>query len=152
MNANDFARQAEEMMKAAKDARIPENMQAMAQESVENSRKVYIQLTNAAKDNARVAEDVVTTVQTGAKVFGEKVIANTVQNTDAVFDAALNIARAKTLPEAARLQAEFAKSQFTAATTQSQELMQLSAKMAQATLDQMGQAAAKSFANMKKTG
>ena len=92
----DFTRQAQQMFSAGKDAKIPENMSAFAEDAVAKSREVYNKMTAATKDNAKVVEDVLLTAQAGAKSIGEKLIANTIANTDAAFDAAQAMAKAKT--------------------------------------------------------
>ncbi|MCX6612826.1 MAG: phasin family protein [Acidobacteria bacterium] len=67
--------------------------------------------------------------QAGARAIGAKIVDNTVSNTAAVFDAAQAIARAKTLPDATRLQAEFFQKQFALAGAQTQELFELSSRV-----------------------
>lgn len=151
MNMHDqFTRQAQEMFGAAKDARIPENIQAFAEDSVAKSREVYLKVNAATKDGVKLFEDVVITAQAGAKAIGEKVLHNTTANTEAVFDAAQAIARARTLPEAARLQADFWQQQFAIAGAQTKELFELSSKIARQTLESMNSAATKSFDQYKK--
>ncbi len=86
----------------------------------------------------------------GAKSIGEKVLRNTEINTEAVFDAAQAIARAKTIPEAVRLQTSFVQQQLAAASAQSKELFELSAKVAQQTFETMNVAATKTFEQLKK--
>lgn len=153
MNANDqFTRQAQDMFNAAKEARIPENVAHVAEEAVSKTREAYQKMSVAAKENARVVEDVMLAAQAGAKTFGEKVLHNTAANTEAAFDAAQAIVRAKTLPEAARLQADFVQQQFTVAGAQAKELFELSTKIAKQTFEQVNAAATKSFEQMKKTG
>jgi hypothetical protein len=147
----DFTRQAEDMMKAAKDMRIPDNVQAFAQEGVQNSHKAFVQVSTVAKESAKAAEEVMLKVQTGAKTISEKVLHNATSNTEAVFAAASEIMKAKTLPEAARLQAEFVRNQFSVAGAQSQELFKLSTEMAKSAFDQMNAATAKTMETAKKT-
>ena len=48
-----FTRQAQDMFNAAKDARIPENLQAMAEDGVQKSREAYYKMSAAAKDGDR---------------------------------------------------------------------------------------------------
>ncbi len=146
----DFTRQAQEMFTAGKDAKIPENMTAFAEDAVAKSREVYSKIAGAAKDNAKVVEDVVLTAQAGAKSISEKLIANTFANAEAAFDAAQAIAKAKTLPEVARLQANYWQQQFAIVGTQSKELFELSSKVAKQTFDTVGQATAASFERVKK--
>jgi len=151
MNMHEqFTRQAQEMFGAAKDARIPENFQAFAEDSVAKTREVYHKVNAATKDGVKLFEDVVITAQAGAKAIGEKVLHNTSANTEAAFDAAQAIARARTLPEAARLQADFWQQQFAVASAQTKELFELSSKIARQTLEQMNSVAAKSFEQSKK--
>jgi phasin len=147
-----FARQAQEFFGVGKDVRIPDNVQALAEESVVKSREVYQKINTAAKDGAKVFEEVVLTAQAGAKALGEKVLNNASANTEAAFDAAQAIARARTLPEVARLQADFMQQQFAVANAQTKELFELSAKVARQTFETINAATAKSFAQLRKTG
>jgi phasin len=148
---DQFTRQAQEMFAAAKDARIPENVQAFAEDSVQKTREAFVKVSSVAKDGAKAMEEVMLTAQAGAKAIGEKVLQNTNVNAEAVFDAAHAIARAKTLPEAARLQADFFQQQFAAAGNQAKELFELSSKVAKQTFDTMNAATTKSFEQMKKS-
>jgi phasin len=145
-----FTRQAQDMFRAAQDARIPESMQAMAEDGVAKTREAYQKLQDAAKDNAKVVEDVVLAAQAGAKAIGEKVLHNTAVNTEAAFDAAQALARARSLPEAARLQADFVQNQLAVAGAQTKELFELSTKIARQTFESMNAAATRSFEQMKR--
>jgi phasin len=147
---DQFTRQAQEILAAAKDARIPENVQAFAEDSVAKTRDAYNKMNVVAKDGAKVLEDVFAAAQTGAKTIGEKVLRNTEVNTEAAFEAAQAIARAKTFPEVARLQSTFIQQQFAVAGAQAKELFELSSKVAQQTLETMNSAASKTFEQMKK--
>ncbi len=147
-----FTRTAQDMFAAAKDARIPENIQAIAEDGVQKSREAYYKMNSVAKDGAKVVEEVMLATQAGAKAIGEKIMHNTSVNTEAAFDAAQALARAKTLPELVRLQADFVQQQMAVAGAQSKELFELSAKVAKQTLDTVNAAAAKSFEQLKKVG
>ncbi len=147
-----FTRTAQDMFAAAKDARIPENIQAIAEDGVQKSREAYYKMNTVAKDGAKVVEEVMLATQAGAKALGEKIMHNTSVNTEAAFDAAQALARAKTLPELVRLQADFMQQQMAVAGAQSKELFELSAKIAKQTLDTVNAAATKSFEQMKKVG
>jgi hypothetical protein len=146
----DFARQAQDMFAAAKDARIPENLQHFAEESVSKTREIFHKFNASAKDSAKVLEDVVLASTAGNKAIGEKMFQNTITNTESMFDAASAMAKAKTLPEAAQIQAKFFQQQMTIAGTQTKELFELSTKVAKQTFESMNQAATKSFEQMKK--
>ncbi len=151
-NINDqFTRQAQEMFNAAKDARIPENVQHMAEEGVAKTREAYKKINAATKDGAKVVEEVMVAAQASAKTLGEKVLNNTMANTESLFDAAQAIARARSLPEAAKLQADFMQQQFAAVGAQSKEFFELSTKLAKQTFESMNTATTKSFEQMKKT-
>jgi Uncharacterized conserved protein len=147
---NDFTKQAQEMFAAAKDARIPENMQAFAEETVAKTREAYSKLSSITKDNAKVMEDVMLAAHAGAKAIGEKVLHNTTVNTEAAFEAAQGIARARTLPEAARLQADYLQQQVAAANAQTKELFELSTKFAKQTIESVNSAATKGFEQLRK--
>jgi len=147
---DQIRRQAEQFINAAKDARIPEQFQAMAEEGVNKSREAFDKISAAAKDQAKVAEDLVLATQAGARALSAKLVDNTVVNTEAVFDAAQAIARAKTLPEATRLQAEFMQKQFAAAGAQTQELFELSTRIAKQTFESASSVATKSFEQARR--
>jgi phasin family protein len=145
-----FTRQAEQFFKAAKDVRVPENVQAMVADGVDKTRAAYEKAAAVAKDQAKAAEEILLGAQASAKTIGSKLIENTVANTDAAFDAAQAIARARSVPEAARLQAEFVQKQFAVAGAQTRELFELTSRIAKDALESMNTAAAKSFEQMKK--
>jgi phasin len=145
-----FTRQAQEMFSAAKDARIPENMQAFAEDSVSKSREFYQKLNETAQDNVNAVEEFMLASHAGAKSVGEKFMQNAATNTESTFDAAQAIAGAKTLPEAARLQADFLQQQTAAATKQTKEFFELSSTVAKQTFESINKATAASFEKMKK--
>lgn len=149
---NDFTRQAEQFFSAAKEARLPENVQAMVVDGVAKTREVYDKAATVAQDQAKVAEELMLAGQAGAKSIGSKILENTAANAEAAFDAAQAIARARTVPEAARLQAEFVQKQMAVAGTQTRELFELSSRVAQQALQSFSTVAAKSFETMKKSG
>jgi phasin len=148
---NDFTRQTQEFLSAAKDARIPEQVQVMAEDGVSKARQTYGKMNTVAKDGVKVMEEVMVAAHAGAKSIGEKVLRNTEENTEAAFEAAQALARAKTIPELVQLQTSFMQQQFAAAGAQSKELVELSAKVAQQTFETMNSAATKTFEQMKTT-
>lgn len=144
-----FTRQTQEFFEAAKDARIPENMQAMAEDAVEKSRTAFEKVQDATKDNAKAVEKMIAVATDGAKTIGEKVLRNTELNAEAAFDAAEAMARAKTLPEIARLQSSFIQQQLAVAGAQTKELFELSTKVAQQTFETVNTATTKTFEQVK---
>ena len=149
---DQFTRQAQEMFAAAKDARIPENIQAMAEDGVAKSREAFEKIQVVSKDGVKTMESVMLTAQAGARTLGEKVLRNVEINTEAAFDAAEAIARAKTVPEVLKLQTSFMQQQLTASANQTKEFLELSAKIAQQTFETMNAAASKTFEQVKKAG
>lgn len=147
-----FTRQAEDLLAAAKDARIPENVQAFAEDSVAKTRDAYSKMSAAAKESAQATEEIFQAAQAGAKSFGEKILHNASVNAEAIFDAAEAMARAKTVPEIARLQASFVQQQLAAASTQTKEFFELSNKISRQTLESVNAVATKTFEQMKKVG
>jgi phasin len=146
-----FTRQAQEIFNAAKDVRIPENVQAFVEESVAKTREAYNKLNATAKDGAKILEEVMLSAHAGAKAVGEKVLSNTAANTEAAFDAAQAIARARSLPEAARLQADYLQQQMAVASSQTKELLELSAKVTRQTFETVNAATTKAFDQFKPT-
>jgi hypothetical protein len=147
-----FAHQAEQFFSAAKDVRLPENVQAFVADGVAKTREAYEKATSVAKDQAKVAEEFLLAGQAGAKTIGSKLIENTAANAEAAFDAAQAIARARSLPEAAKLQAEFMQKQMAVAGAQTRELLELSSRVAQQAFQSFSSAATKSFETIKKAG
>lgn len=149
---NQFVRQTEEMLHAVKTARIPENIKVLTEESVEKSREAFDKLQTVSKDGSKALNTVMTTAQAGARSISETVFRNIERNADAAFDAASEMARAKTVPEAIQIQASFVQQQMTASVQQTQELMDLSAKLAQQMFETMNAATLKTFEQFKKVG
>ncbi|MEZ5853993.1 MAG: phasin family protein [Hyphomicrobiaceae bacterium] len=147
-----FTRQTEQFFNAAKDARMPENVQAMMVDGVAKTREVYEKASAAAQDQAKAAEEVMLAGQAGARTIGSKLIENTVTNAEAAFNAAQAMAQARSLPEVARVQADFMQKQMAIASAQTRELFELSTRIAQQTMQVMNVAATKSFEQMKKGG
>ncbi len=123
----------------------------MAEEGVAKTREAYQKINAATKDGAKVVEGVMVAAQAGVKTLGEKVLHNTMANTESLFDAAQAIARARSIPEAAKLQADFMQQQFAAVGAQSKEFFELSTKLARQTFETMNSATTKSFEQMKKS-
>lgn len=106
--------------------------------------------TTCTQQGARVLEDVVLTAQTGLKTIGEKALGNALANTEATFVATEGLARAKTLPEAARLQAKFVQEQLAVASEQGKALFELSVKVAKDTTDTLTAITTKAVDDLKK--
>ena len=149
---DQFARQAQDMLAAAKEARIPENVQAFAEDSVAKTREAYTKMSTAAQDGVKAMQEIMLAAQAGAKSFGEKMLHTATLNAEAAFDAAEAMAKAKTVPEMARLQASFVQQQLATASAQTKEFFELSNKIGRQTLESMNAAATKTFEQMKSVG
>jgi hypothetical protein len=149
---DQFTRQAQDMMAAAKEARIPENVQAFAEDSVAKSREAYTKMNAATQDGVKAMQEIMLAAQAGAKSFGEKMLHTASVNAEAAFDAAEAMAKAKTVPEMARLQATFMQQQLAAVSSQTKEFFELSNKIGRQTLESMNAAATKSFEQIKSAG
>ncbi|MFM7084372.1 MAG: phasin family protein [Hyphomicrobium sp.] len=147
---DQFTRQAQEMFSAAKDARIPENIQAIAEDGVAKTREAFDKFQSFSKDGVKTMENVMLAAQAGARSIGEKVLRQVEINTEAALDAAEAIARAKTVPEMFKLQSSYVQQQLTASANQVKELFELSSKVAQQTFETLNSAASKTFEQMKK--
>ena len=125
--------QAGYLLNPAQQGRIPENLQNVAEEAMNETRESYHKISLASEDNARVVSDAVLAARAGSETLAELLMHNTSVNTAAALDAAQAIVRAKSIPEAGRLQAEFMQKQFATAAAQTRELFEVSTKMAQQT-------------------
>ncbi|HEY8277656.1 MAG TPA: phasin family protein [Methyloceanibacter sp.] len=132
---DQFTRQVQEILSAGKDARIPENVKALAEDSVAKTREAYSKVSSAARDGVKILENAMVSAQAGANLIGEKVLRNAETNTEAVFDAAQAISRAETFFEIVSLQASFVQKQLAAASAQTKELFELSTKVTQKTFE-----------------
>lgn len=145
-----FKQQAEQFMNAAKEARIPEQVQVMATETVAKSREAFEQVAGSLKDQAKAAEELLLTTQAGAKSIGSKLVDNTMTNAQAAFDAAEAMAKSRSLAEIAQIQASFLQKQFATASAQTKEIVELSAGITRQAFESAGSAAAKPFDAAKK--
>ena len=146
---NDFATQAEDFMRTAADARVPEQMQHFAEDSVAKTRQAYAKMTVAAQDTHKALTEVSAVATQSAKTLGEKMLANVAANTEAAFDAAEAIARSRSVPEALKLQTTFMQSQMAKAGEQTREFFELSTKLYQQTFATLNTVANKSMTNAK---
>jgi phasin len=145
-----FTRQAEQFMDAAKAAKIPQNIQAFAEEGVTRSKEAFETLSAAAKDQVSAAEELALATQAGFKSIGRKLMDNTAANAEAAFEAARAIARANSVPEALRLQAEFVQRQLGVAGAQTKELFELSTRVATQAFESASEATAKTVEKARK--
>lgn len=147
---DQFTRQAQDMLNAAQTAHIPENFRAIAADGVAKTREAVDKLQTVSKESAKSMDDVMLTAQSGARAISDRVLRNIAVNTDAAFDAAAAIAKAKSFPEALKVQTSYLQQQMTASANQTKDLFELSAKIAQQTFETINAATAKTVEQIKK--
>lgn len=145
-------KQAEDMMQAAKQVRMPENFQALAEESVARTRDAYTKLNAVAKEANSATEELVTKAAVGVRSLSEQAMANMSANTEAAFDAAEALARARSLPEAARLQADFMQQQFAVLGEQTRSFFEMSSKVMRETVEHANSVTARTMEQVRETG
>ena len=142
----EFGKQAfDQAEKLFKDARVPENVQAIAQQGVAASKELYSKAAAAAQDGAKAMNEIADTAWGSTKMLNEKIAQNLTANAEAAFSAAQAIANAKSLPEIAKLQSEFVQKFAAQATEQTKELFDLSTRATQHLFEKAQSAATKSF-------
>lgn len=147
-----FTRQVHDMFEAVNDGRIPDHLRATIEDSVDKTRASYEKIAVSTKGSVKALEEAMTVAQFGVKNIGEKILRNADANAEAVFTTAHAMARAKTLSEAAQLYTSFVHEQLNAAGTQTKELVELSAKIAQQTFNSMNIVATTTFEQLNKSG
>jgi hypothetical protein len=141
-----FSKQAfDQAEKLFKDARVPENVQAIAQQGVAASKDFYVKTAAAAQDGAKAITEIADTAWGSTKLLNEKIAQNVTANAEAAFSAAQAMANAKSLPELAKLQSEFVQKFAAQAAEQTKEFFDLSTRATQHLFERAQAAAGKSF-------
>ena len=140
--AQELFSQAEKLFK---DARVPEQVQSLIQDSVAKSRDVYSKTAAAAQDGTKILTELAETSWSSTKMLNDKMLQNMSVNAEASFDAVQAMAKATSFSEVAKIQSEFVQ-QLTAKTAvQSKEFFDLSARATQHVFEAMQAAATKSM-------
>jgi hypothetical protein len=71
--------------KLFKEARIPENVQAIAQQSVAATQEIYTKTAAAAQDGAKSLTEIADTAWGSTKMLNEKVVQNVTANFEGAF-------------------------------------------------------------------
>src|SRR5215204_4451812 len=100
---------------------VPEEMRTMAERSVTQTRQALESFLGAARRTAETMEQTTEKVQAGAKDMAQRTLSAAEQNIRTTLDYAERLVRARDLQEAARIQAEFVRSQAEAMQTQMRE-------------------------------
>jgi len=142
----EFGNQAfDQIEKLFKGARVPDNVQALAQQGVTASKDLYSRTAEAVRDGATVMTEIADTVWGSTKMLNDKIAQNLAANAEATFSAAQAIATAKSLPEIAKLQSEYVQRFAAKAAEQTKEFFDLSARATQHVFEKAQAAATKSF-------
>ena len=115
---------------AARRFEIPKEMRAMAEASVEQTRKTFEKFVESAQATAGTLEERGATVRAGAKDVGAKAIAYAEKNVQASLDYAQSLLHAKDFGEVMRLNGEYVHSQMRALAEQASEMGQIVSRAA----------------------
>ena len=149
--ATKVTEELEKLLDLATKLEIPAQVRAMALESVEKAREANAKWNVAAAEGASLLEEAVMASQTGMKALADKIVSNSVSNIESAFDAAQKLSRAKSVAEAAQIQAQFAKDQVAAVQEQSKALLEISQRIAKEANDKLVAISAKAVESLKKT-
>jgi hypothetical protein len=129
----------------AKGGQVLDTFQAMALDNITKSREAYSKMSAVVQEMAEAAQ----TAQANVRMLNDKIVQNVMSNTAAAFDAAEAISKAKSLPELAKLQADFLQQQLAKAAEQTREFFDLSTRATQHAFETFQTAATKSVEQVK---
>lgn len=112
------------------NAAVPEAVRAIAERNVTQTRETYENAKGTMEDAVEALEQSLDRAGQGAAALNRKVIGLTQANLNTGFDLAREMAGAKNVAELMELQASFVRNQFSALTTQAEEVRNLAAKIA----------------------
>ena len=111
------------------DASVPEAVRAMAEKSVAQTREACDRSKGTLDASIEMFERTFDAAGQGAVAFNRKFIDIAQRNVKSVFDLAKNLASAKDLAAVVELQTAYWQKQFSALTTQAEEVRALSTKV-----------------------
>jgi len=114
-----------EMAEAITHGSIPASARETASESVRRTREAYDVMSSSAKERASEVQRLMLGNQSHATAVISQITHNMTVQSNAAFDAWAAMAQARSLPEAAKVQADFVQDQLAMLAQQSQELFQL---------------------------
>ena len=101
----------------------------MAEKTVAQTREVYVRSKGTLDASIEMFERTFDAAGQGAAAFNRKIIDIAQRNVNSVFDLAKNLASAKDLAAVVELQTAYWQKQFSALTTQAEEVRALSTKV-----------------------
>jgi len=114
---------------------IPPEMRSFAEQSVDQARKAFDTVMNAAQNAVSSFEGQAAAAQAGAKDVQRKACAFAEHNVDASFDFAQKLLSAKTGEDVVKMHADYVKSQMQTLSDQARELGQTATRAAANTKD-----------------
>ena len=120
------------------------NVQALAEKTVTTSKEFYDKAARAAQDGVKALTEIADAAWGSSKLINEKLAQNVAANVGVAFQAAHELATAKSLPEIGKIQTAFVQKLAAQATEQTKEMVDLSTRAGQH-LFEKAQAAAKSM-------
>jgi phasin len=111
------------------DTSIPETVRSVAEKTVAQSRDVYDRSKDVLDASMTTFERSFDAAGQGATAFNRKIVDITQRNLNSVFDLAKSLAGAKNLAEIVELQTAYWQKQFSALTSQAEEVRALSTKV-----------------------
>jgi len=114
---------------AGLDTSVPEAVRAMAEKTVAQTREAYERSKGTLDASIEMFERTFDAAGQGAVAFNRKIIDIAQRNVNSVFDLAKNLASAKDFAAVVELQTAYWQKQFSALTTQAEEVRALSTKV-----------------------
>jgi len=130
--------------KFLRDTLTAGNVLALAEKTVTTSKEFYDKAARAAQDGAKALTEIAEAAWGNTKLINEKWAQNVAANVEVAFQAAQELASAKSLPEIGKIQTEFVQKLTRQATEQTKEMVDLSTRAGQHLLEK-AQAASKSM-------
>jgi hypothetical protein len=117
------------------------NAQAIAEKSIAASKDFYDKAAAVAQETRTALTEITDTAWGSAKMLNDRIVRNMTANVDSAFTAAREIAAAKSLPDIAKIQAEYMQKAAAQAAAQTKEFVDLSTRAMQHTFEKMQAAA-----------
>ena len=132
-------------------AAVPENVRAMVEKAVDQSREVYDRSKDALDASVATLERTFDAAGQGVVAFNRKIIEIAQRNVNSGFDLAKSLAGAKNLSEIVELQADYWQKLLGALTSQAEEVRALSTKMAAAAGEPLKQQMKRGVDDLRKS-
>ena len=133
------------------DAAVPENVRAMVEKAVDQSREVYDRSKDALDASVATFERTFDAAGQGAVAFNRKIIDIAQRNVNSGFDLAKSLAGAKNLSEIVELQADYWQKLLGALASQAEEVRALSTKIAAAAGEPLKQQMKRGVDDLRKS-